>query len=889
MDPSAKLVRDALERLHDVPYLQTHPLADAAGGGRALQRKLLAAIEALGGEEPNRGRAHRLLVLRYVDALPAPAIQRELGLAKTQYYEDHARAVAAVASLVDPARSEPVADARRAPSHNLPAQLTSFVGREKEVAAIRDLLSASRLVTLTGTGGGGKTRLALQVASDVVGCYPDGVWFVDLAPLAAEELIPQALLSVLGVHEALGRPPLETLVDRMRTRDALLLLDNCEHLLGTVAGVAEALLRGCPGLSILATSRELLDVAGETPWRVPSLSAPDPGSPLTPEELAGYEAVDLFVQRARAVVPSFALTSENADPVAQICRSLDGIPLAIELAAARLRLLTVREIADRLDDRFALLSKGGRTALRRQQTLRALVDWSYELLSQPERILFRRLSVFSGGWRLVAVETICSGCGLEPGEVLDVLAGLVDKSLVVAEETADGTRYRYLETIRVYALERLADAGEVDDVRRRHAEWYLAWSEAAEPELVSRDQALWLARVETEHDNLRAAIEWAVRTAQPELELRLVAAVAHFWQLRGYAVEGRTRLADALARDAGTPSAARARALDWLGTLFQNDARIGDARRCLEESAAVATAVGDHRAAVFARRHLGQLLHSISDGEEALGMLRDVLATARAVGDHRATGQVLVWLAGEAWRAGDEVEAERMRAEAYPILETVGDNEAMANWYRLSGMLALHRGRFDEARLLYLESLRLVDSMSFAQAGVASRLSLGNLARIEGNTQEALGWFRRGLVMARDRVGVTWAFHCLRSVAGMWRRMGDAEDAARLFGAERSARPGNVPFAGRAFYEEDLAALRATLGDAAFETAWAAGARMTLEETIAFALEHEPCAPHPARHLPDWWQDSGPSRTRARRLGTDGRPVECAAWQSSGRASCPPA
>lgn len=402
--------------------------------------------------------------------------------------------------------------------NNLPRELTSFVGREREVAEVKRLLGMTRLLTLTGSGGVGKTRLVLRVASDLVGAFPDGVWLVELAGLGDPTLVPQATASALGVREQPGRSLLDTLIDVMRPRTCLLVLDNCEHLVAACATLANGLLRTCPGLTLLATSREPLGIAGESVWRVPPLTLPDGSGDDaladSPSTLARYEAIRLFEERARAALPAFSLTNQNAPAVVQICRRLDGIPLAIELAAARSRGLAPEQLSTRLNDRFRLLTGGSRTALARHQTLRALVDWSYELLSEPERVLLQRLSVFAGGWTLDAAEVVCAGDDLETGDVLELLLQLVDRSLVLAEDTdagrTPGVRYRLLETLRQYGAEKLYEAGDEDVMRGRHLSWCLGLAEVAGPSLRSRGTTDQDRRLDVEHDNLRAALGWSL-------------------------------------------------------------------------------------------------------------------------------------------------------------------------------------------------------------------------------------------------------------------------------------------------------------------------------------------------------------------------------------------
>ncbi|HEX5809175.1 MAG TPA: BTAD domain-containing putative transcriptional regulator, partial [Anaerolineales bacterium] len=405
--------------------------------------------------------------------------------------------------------------------NNLPVQLTTFIGRKKEQAEIRQPITEDRLVTLLGVGGIGKTRLSIEAAREVLGAFPGGVWFVELASLSDPERVSQTVFTTLGLIEQPGRPPVEILIDFLRSKKALLILDNCEHLIQSCAQVAQNLLSSCPDLHILATSREALGIPGETLYIVPTLSTPDPLH-TTLETLSASEAAQLFIERAQTALAGFTLTEENAPAIAQLCHHLDGIPLAIELAAARVKLLRVEEIAARLDDRFRLLTGGARTALPRHQTLQALIDWSYDLLSEPERVLLRRLSVFAGGWTLEAAEQVVGNeraergdiesivYDLQPGDVLDLLTSLVNKSLILVEHKPEqGTRYDMLETIRQYARQKVWQADEEELLRQRHLEYYIDLAEQAEPNLRSFDMVMWLDRLESERDNIRSALEWA--------------------------------------------------------------------------------------------------------------------------------------------------------------------------------------------------------------------------------------------------------------------------------------------------------------------------------------------------------------------------------------------
>ena len=439
---------------------------------------------------------------------------------------------------------------------DLPLERTSFVGREREVAEVKRLTSERRLLTLCGPGGAGKTRLALTVARDVADEFEDGVWWLELATVSDPELVAGTVAQTVGAPEAPERSPTEALVGHLKGRKALLILDNCEHLVEACADLADALLGACPDLKALATSREPLRVSGETNFMVPSLSVPDPGGSPTTEELAGYEAVRLFVERAGAVDSGFVLTGLNVSAVARLCDKLDGVPLAIELAAARTRVLTVEQISEKLDDPLGLLTAGSRTAAARHRTLRATLQWSYDLLSDSERALFRRLSVFDGGFTLEAAEAVGSVKGAGEGNVLDLLSGLVDKSLMVAEAEAEGARrYRMLEPVRRYALERLSEGGEDGEARRRHAAHYLALAERAEPGLLEADQGEWFGRLRTELGP-QGALSWSLEPGDDSQEraglgLRLAAALWPFWDVEGFR-EGKGWFQAALEKDPGS-------------------------------------------------------------------------------------------------------------------------------------------------------------------------------------------------------------------------------------------------------------------------------------------------------------------------------------------------
>ena len=484
------------------------------------------------------------------------------------------------------------------PTHypnNLPLQLNSFIGREHELAELKQRIWSTRLLTLTGPGGSGKTRLALQLAAQLLDAFYDGVWFVDLAPLPETGLVPQAVAAVFAVQETPERSFTAALIDYLRPREMLLILDNCEHLLPACANLASALLHACPNLYILATSREALNIDGEVGWLTPPLSVIAAGPQVDPEQLSTCESARLFLDRAYAAQPGFTPTRQNAPAIAEICARLDGLPLAIELAAARVPSLSVEQIAARLGDRFDLLKLGRRTAHARHQTLRAMIDWSYGLLSAQEKKLLRRLAVFSGGWTLEAAEAVCSDEGSsihsedESIPVMDALSRLVIKSLVIADRSLPETRYRFLETIHRYAQEKLEQNDEAGWLRDRHLDFFIQWTEEAEPSLTMSVGPVYLGRFEREHENIRSALEWGLsKDTRVEKALQLAVTSGRFFRLKGYLSEGLHFLSSALTMDqTAKRNAIRARGLAWMARLafFQSD--YPTTHRLLDESLSI--------------------------------------------------------------------------------------------------------------------------------------------------------------------------------------------------------------------------------------------------------------------------------------------------------------
>ncbi|MBV9039548.1 MAG: LuxR family transcriptional regulator, partial [Acidimicrobiia bacterium] len=500
--------------------------------GPVLNRTARIRDLAHGGQTVLSGATHDLIV----DSLPADAWLTDLG---SHRLRDLARPERVVQLCHPDVPVEfPALRSIDAFVHNLPVQLTSFIGREAEMADVRRLVGENRLVTLTGAGGAGKTRLALQVAVELLSEFEGGVWQVDLAPVSDPDVVPIVVVRALGLQDELGRSTMETLVRFLGGREALVVLDNCEHLLDTSAALIEELLRACPALSILATSREPIGVDGEVTWRVPSMSLAD-------------DAIELFANRAQRARPGFVITADHAESVAEICRRLDGIPLAIELAAARLRAFSPAEIVAGLHDRFRLLTGGARTAVRRQQTLRASVDWSHALLTEPEQVLFRRLAAFAGGFDLEAAQAVGGGEGIDRHQVVDELALLVDKSLVATEDSHLATRYRLLETVRQYALEKLGESGEADAVRTRHRDHYLAMASALD-EPASGEYRHHLERVQADVDNLRGAFQWCLEVSDVEAALRLTSSLQPLWLGQSRLLEGLSWFDAALREDAAS-------------------------------------------------------------------------------------------------------------------------------------------------------------------------------------------------------------------------------------------------------------------------------------------------------------------------------------------------
>ncbi|HSG17329.1 MAG TPA: tetratricopeptide repeat protein [Anaerolineae bacterium] len=647
------------------------------------------------------------------------------------------------------------------PPSNLPYELNRFVGRQEQIAAISDLFERenTRLVTLTGPGGVGKTRLATKVASLLRPRFLDGVWLVELARLTNPVLIAQLTVHTFDLVEEDKQTRMQTLIEFLRSRNLLLVLDNCEHLIEDVAQFTQSLLRAAPGLSVLATSREPLGVEGETVWALPPLSSPDPEEEVTLETLGRYEATDLFIERASAVQSSFGINHQNALAVAQICARLDGIPLAIELAAARLRALSVEDIVARLDDRFRLLV-GSRTSEPRQQTLQALIDWSYDLLPERERKLMRRLSVFVGGWSLTAVEAVCSGNGIEEAEVLDLLAQLVDKSLVVTELQKGVIRYQFLETIRRYAADRLEKAGEVDEYRTKHAQYYLRLAQESYGKCWGREQGVWLDRLETEHDNLRKAMEYLLNEDPTgDALLRMAGSLWRYWEVRGYINMGRYWLALALKDNPTASTYVRANGLRGAGILARQQGDYVEAKARHEESLRLFQQLGPDYNLQVARQHdaLGEIEQYYGNYELAIALHEQSLALQQEIGDKEGVAASLAHLGVIARERGRYDEAEKLLQQSLELNRELGDRLRISVDLNNLGLVATRQCLYERALSYHEEAVEQYRDLNNKLGISESLLNMGDVAKNRGDFKHSMALHNECLVLKKelgDRRGI---------------------------------------------------------------------------------------------------------------------------------------
>lgn len=634
--------------------------------------------------------------------------------------------------------------------NNLPQQVTSFIGREREMADVKRLLTASRLVTLVGFGGCGKTRLALQTAAEVVEQFPEGVWLIELASLADLRLVAQAVATAISIPEDPSRPMLEAIVRHLKRRACLIILDNCEHVISAAAELAEALLRNTTQVRILATSREPLEIMGETTWRVPTLPLPDERSAASLDRLKEFEAVRLFIDRATAARPSFALTEHNAPAVIQICRRVDGIPLAIELAAARVRALPVEQIADRLDDAFRLLRGGSRTALPRQQTLEALIAWSYDLLSEPEKVLCRRCSIFAGSFSLDLAEAVVAFDPLDNADVLDLASQLVNKSLVILDDEGDDVRYRMLGTIREFGRSRLEAGNELDDLRARHANALLDLAQRIEPLLISSRQRDGLAQVATAEDDLRAALQHFLDTANRTSAARICAAIATYWEVRGRLAEARNWLEEALLSESTLPDSLRADCLRAAGHFAFRQGDYVTAARRLDAAHTLARALEDPQRLANTLLSMGSLAWSQGDLRKSKQLYQSALEASRNANFYRMTARLLNNLGVVNKQLGLLAEARNCYEQAIDANRAAGEPYASCIPLINLASLCYAEGDFDAARRLCSEYMPIVEELKDRVGIAEGQLVLARIAACEADYARAESLLDNALTHYRD-------------------------------------------------------------------------------------------------------------------------------------------
>ena len=635
--------------------------------------------------------------------------------------------------------------------NNLPTQLTSFVGREKELADVKRLLLNAHMLTLIGPGGTGKTRLSIQAANEMLDQYPDGVWLVELAPISDPALVPRTSAIAIGLREEPQRPVMDVMCEYLHEKKLLLVLDNCEHLVDACARMADKILHAAHNTRILASSREALGIGGEVTYRVPSLGLPDLHHLPSVESLGQYEAVKLFIDRATFAVPNFTVTNQNAPALAQICDRLDGIPLAIELAAAKIRVLSLDQIAKRLDDRFRLLTGGSRTALEHHQTLRATIDWSYNLLPPAERLLFSRLSVFTGGWTLEAAESVCADDLVKGEDILDLLERLINKSIVIMDETPYETRYHMLETMRQYATEKLVEA---DTRREGHASYFLNLAETVEPYLEKPEPASWLDKLESEHNNFRAALRWAREQKRAELGLQLVSALYLFWLMRGYLSEGLAQIEDFLSlSDRMINVATRAEALDHAGMLARYQGNLKRAHELIAESLALRRESGERHGMADSLSNLGFVVLHEGDFPQARQLYSEALLLHRELDNQQGIADSLSHLGLMAFYEGDYESAQAMDESSLAIWRRLGDEQGISWGLQSLGNVKLHQGRYTEARDLFKESLAISTGIKFKWGIAFSLEGLACVAACTGQAERAL-LLAGGASNIRQEIGV---------------------------------------------------------------------------------------------------------------------------------------
>jgi predicted ATPase/DNA-binding SARP family transcriptional activator len=827
----------------------------------------LAALQHVISLDPANEEAHMTLMRLYTSrgqrqralrqyALLQAGLRQELDVdpdpASQRLYQDIlTRQIAIPDEHVQSETLEDPETVETSSKHSLPVPLTSFIGRERERVKVSELANSARLLTLTGSGGCGKTRLALAVANDLASVFKDGVWFVELAALSDSSLLGRVVSAALGVRDAPGTEPISLLVDELRAKHLLLILDNCEHLVDACASLVFALLGKCTSVRVLATSREPLRVPGEVIWQVAPLSLPHRPDPTASDHdvmitLSQSEAVQLFVDRARFVQPTFALTERNAPFVRTVCQQVDGIPLAIELAAARIPVLSVEGLAQRLDNALGLLTGGNRTALPRHRTLRATLDWSYNSLSDEERLLLKQLSVFSGGCVLEAIEAVCATDHLQASEILNVLSGLVDKSLVSVGEQGGEVRYRLLETVRQYGRERLDESGAAMVTHRRHRDWCLALAETGEAALVADASQAWVERLSSEIDNLRAALKWNSE-AESDLEtrLRLAAALWPFWVMYGGLTEGRSWLEGLLAdaRIDECSVAVRAKALNAAGVLLQRQGDFRRASELSEEALALWQKLGDRLGITVALNSLCATTHWQGDAERARSVCEESLAMSRLIENPAGIIASLYHLGLTHRGLGNVAEARRLIEEAFSFCRAMGPT-AFTPWVLMFlGRVSLAGGDQQAARNYAEQGLTLARDHQDPMAIGYSLGTQGKIALSDGDCEHAQQLLIQSLEQFRLLGFKQHIIECVEDLATVATARRQFTRAAKLLGAADGLRetheimrwPVDQPD-----YQRTYRIVMDSLRPSEFAEMSTTGRSMTLEQATAEALRTPP-------------------------------------------------
>ena len=731
-------------------------------------------------------------------------------------------------------------------TNNLPTQLTSFIGREREMTEAIKRLENARLLTLIGPGGTGKTRLSIQLGTEMLSQFADGVWFFELAPLADPALILQTVASVLGVRAQIGMSLMNIVTDYLRDKNLLLILDNCEHLVEASAQLADDFLHNAPYIKIIASSREALGIAGETVYRVPSLSLPDLRGLTDLGDLMRFESVQLFVERASAANPNFHLTHESASHIAQICSRLDGIPLALELAASRVSVFTAQQIAKRLDDRFKLLTGGSRTALPRQQTLRALIDWSYDILSPDECRLLKRLSVFAGGWIFEAAESMFNDM-----DMLELLPQLVNKSLVVMDDEGDEPRYRLLETIRQYARDKLLESGEAAEIRNRHLDYHVRLAEEAEQHLFKKIALKWVNRLEAEYDNLRAAIEWGL-DHDPLRVLRITGALPNFWYRRGYESESIRWIHEALERmkdqpevqgDAGVRERLVAIARAWQAISFMSFSQ-GDmpkATAAADTCAVYARQLGDKELLAVVLTFSAASRMMSGHFEELDAMMAETIGIAEESNNAYARGMTYGMLGSRLLMAGKELErAHELIHKGLGLLKGSENQFGHTMILFATAMGARFNGRFEEARAGFAPLVPIFQDMGDQHRSNMVRSEIAHMDRLEGHHEKAIAAYRETILIWKrlgHRAAVANQLECFAFIAKAHEQ---PERATILLGAAEALRQLiNIDMSQmeRVEYEREVNDLKANMDEQVFASLWTEGRAMTMDEAIQLASQ----------------------------------------------------